>query len=184
MIHPDAAASKGCGCVLACALAVPAVQAILTGIHLSWLAVLVSPLHALCLLCILVIQWVWRHPAKEALMPLWQERAAALARSGRTGYNATLAALQETSARNPNPNPNPNPNQNPSPSPNAHRSPSPNPYPSQELGTEPSVQYLLTSAAPPAAAPYMCSTVAAVAADLCQALTLPLTLTLTLTLTP
>ena len=99
MIHPDAAASKGCGCVLACALAVPAVQAILTGIHLSWLAVLVSPLHALCLLCILVIQWMWRHPAKEALMPLWQERAAALARSGRTGYNATLAALQETSAR-------------------------------------------------------------------------------------
>ena len=69
--------------MLACALAVPAVQAILTGIHLSWLAVLVSPLHALCLLCILVIQWVWRHPAKEALMPLWQERAAALARSGR-----------------------------------------------------------------------------------------------------
>ena len=67
--------------MLACALAVPAVQAILTAIHLSWLAVLVSPLHALCLLCILVIQWMWRHPAQEALMPLWQERAAALARN-------------------------------------------------------------------------------------------------------
>ena len=102
--------------MLACA-AVPAVQAILTGVHLSWLAVLVSPLHALCLLCILVIQWMWRHPAKEALMPLWQERAAALARSGRTGYNATLAALQETSARSPHPHPHPHPNPNPSPSP-------------------------------------------------------------------
>ena len=108
MIHPDAATSKGCGCVLVCALAVPAVQAILTGIHLSWLAVLVSPLHALCLLCILMIQWVWRHPAKEALMPRWQERAAALARSGRTGYNATLAALQDLGTE-PNPHPHPNP---------------------------------------------------------------------------
>ena len=42
--------------VLALALAVPAVQAILTGINLNWLAVLVSPLHALCFLCILTIQ--------------------------------------------------------------------------------------------------------------------------------
>ena len=61
--------------VLALALAVPAVQAILTGINLNWLAVLVSPLHALCFLCILTIQWLWQHPAKEVLMPLWQERS-------------------------------------------------------------------------------------------------------------
>ena len=119
--------------VLALALAVPAVQAILTGINLSWLALLVSPLHALCFLCILTIQWLWQHPAKEALMPLWQERSTALARSGRTGYNATLTALQD-------------------------------------VGMDPSFQYLLASAEPPASAPYMLSMLASVAADLCQAL--------------
>ena len=42
--------------VVGLALAVPAVQAILTGVNLNWLAALVSPLHALCFLCILSIQ--------------------------------------------------------------------------------------------------------------------------------
>ena len=66
-------------------------------------------------------------------MPLWQERSTALAKSGRTGYNATLTALQD-------------------------------------LGADPAFQYLLTSAEPPASAPYMLSMLASVAADLCQAL--------------
>ena len=76
-------------------------------------------------------QWLWQHPAKAALLPVWQERSTALARSGRTGFNATVGALQE-------------------------------------LGGDPAFQYLLTSADPPASAPYMLSMLSSVGGDLCQ----------------
>jgi hypothetical protein len=188
--------------VLALALAVPAVQAILTGINLSWLAVLVSPLHALCFLCILTIQWLWQHPAKEALMPLWQERS--VCRTGlepetsrpQAGLPLTRVSLSPWTDR-------PRALRAHGLQRDAHRAAgdplsslaplaplTPLTLPTlptllalptlltlrtlptalQDIGADPSFQYLLTSAEPPASAPYMLSMLASVAADLCQAL--------------
>ena len=203
--------------VLALALAVPAVQAILTGINLSWLAVLVSPLHALCFLCILTIQWLWQHPAKEALMPLWQERSVcrtglepetsrpqaglpltrvslspwtdrprALRAHGlqRDAHRAAGDPLSTLAPLTPLTLPTP-PTLRTLPTPPTLRT-LPTlptllalrtlrtlltlPTALQDIGADPSFQYLLTSAEPPASAPYMLSMLASVAADLCQAL--------------
>lgn len=77
-------------------LLAPTLQLIFVGLGFRWLALLVSPLHAGCFLAILLVQMVWLHPAKEGLLPLWQERCAAMLRSGRgTGMAAKAGALQE-----------------------------------------------------------------------------------------
>jgi hypothetical protein len=188
--------------VLALALAVPAVQAILTGINLSWLAVLVSPLHALCFLCILTIQWLWQHPAKEALMPLWQERS--VCRTGlepetsrpQAGLPLTRVSLSpwtdrpralrahglqrdaHRAAGDPLSSLAPLAPLTPLTLPTLPTLPTLLALPTlrtlptalQDIGADPSFQYLLTSAEPPASAPYMLSMLASVAADLCQAL--------------
>jgi hypothetical protein len=185
--------------VLALALAVPAVQAILTGINLSWLAVLVSPLHALCFLCILTIQWLWQHPAKEALMPLWQERS--VCRTGlepetsrpQAGLPLTRVSLSpwtdrpralrahglqrdaHRAAGDPLSSLAPLAPLTPLTLPTLPTLPTllalrTLPTALQDIGADPSFQYLLTSAEPPASAPYMLSMLASVAADLCQAL--------------
>ena len=95
-------------------------QTILTGLQLPWTATFFSPLHAVCLIAMLLIQvrrcaaapvtlpfgshgasppclpqMMWNHPAKDLLVPAFQERCTTLARSGRTGPTAQWEAVQD-----------------------------------------------------------------------------------------